>query len=207
MQRVHDVIVFDGITCGGNEIFTIVGCPYQDNASGAVCSYNGYDIVRIVADVRPRCFAVRLVAYLVYYVGTVTVFGCYLLKQVDRFVFVGVGIGILEYVPVDDNVHIGLDRIVNGPLCHLKAVLLVPDILVGIDRNADQIGIPVLGYLHENVIIDEFGKPRDSVQTDSVQDDLVSGRIAEVRRIYMKLSVHGRPCKDGISSLGINIGV
>ena len=208
MERVHDVLDGQRVLCCKLDFAAVVGRAYEDEGVGLVPADDGDDDVCVFLDVFPGAVAIGLVADFEDDVRDVGVFLCHRVEEFDGFGEVLVGIVVLEDVPVDDDVHIVGDGVLDAFAENPEVLLTVAvHVVVRVHGEADEVGVPFATELLEQTVVDVLWVPGEAVRARALEDGEVPLGVAEDGSFDVELYVDGRAgdgcwrvcCVDGFT--------
>ena len=196
---VHDVSVLaQGVAYRGHEVTVVVGGSHNDNGVRVVRPDDGNNFLGVLADLRPCGLAVGFIADLVDDIGAVRVFGRNPSEELLSLVHVLVGVIVFQGMPVNQCIHVGRDGRIDACVqrFHGGGSFLGIDagIIIRIEGQTNQVGIPLGGKLLEKRFIHIFGEPLQSMRADATQLHRVALRVDERTTLDCERAGRGWTC-------------
>ena len=184
VQRVHEVVeIYNGVSRCLVGVLRPSGSADEHHGLGVVPPDDFQDLLGIGLHLAPAHIAVGLVANLIDHVGPIGVGGRYLVPERQGLLAIEVGVAVLQHVPVDDGVHVGLGGVVHALRYEvlerrLVAVGAIAAVLVGVEGQTCKVCAPTREF-GEAVLVNVLGKPRQAVRAEALELDRLALGIHE----------------------------
>ena len=203
MQGIHNIVIACDriVRCFVYTLRPVRGTDKND-CFFVICPDDGDNLFRIGLDFTPADSTVGFVADLVDNIVVIFIFFGHFTEELLGLFFIYVRVLLLQYMPVDNHVHIIIGSILYTAIDDILQVFLVTigavtAIFVGIHGKTHDIDIPLLTELPECILIYEVGEPGQTVGTDASQLYGIAVLVYQLCAVHGKCTTAGGYCQIG----------